>query len=152
MNQERIIAALKGCGLKVTPQRIAVLDAVINLNNHPTAENVTDYIKSNHPNISTGTVYKTLEALVKCDIIKKVKTDADIMRYDAIVEKHHHLYCADSERIEDFVDPELDKMLENYLKDKKIRNFTIKDIKLQIVGKFSDIKKTKDKERINDIP
>lgn len=136
MNRDKIIAALKDSGLKVTPQRIAVFDAVINLKSHPRAENVTDYIKSNHPNIATGTVYKTLETLVKCGIIKKVKTDADIMRYDAIVEKHHHLYCAVSERIEDFVDPDLDRMLEKYLKDKKIPNFQIGEIKLQIVGKF----------------
>jgi Fur family peroxide stress response transcriptional regulator len=136
VDKENIIAALKGCGLKVTPQRIAVFDAVINLNNHPKAENITDYIKSNHPNIATGTVYKTLETLVNCGIIKRVKTDADIMRYDAITGRHHHLYCTDSDRIEDFTDPKLDKMLEKYLKDKKIPNFQIEDIKLQIVGKF----------------
>jgi Fur family peroxide stress response transcriptional regulator len=136
VNKDRIIASLKDCGLKVTPQRIAVLDAVINLSNHPTAEKIIEYIKSNHPNIATGTVYKTLETLVTCNIIKKVKTDNDIMRYDAITERHHHLYCAGSDRIEDFVDPELDEMLENYLKDKKIPNFQIEDIKLQIVGKF----------------
>ena len=136
MNKERIIASLKDCSLKVTPQRIAVLDAVINLSNHPTAEKIIEYIKSNHPNIATGTVYKTLETLVNCNIIKKVKTDNDIMRYDAITERHHHLYCAGSDRIEDFVDPKLDEMLENYLKEKKIPNFQIEDIKLQIVGKF----------------
>lgn len=136
MQRKSIIASLKDCGLKVTPQRIAVLDAVINLKNHPTAEKVIDYIKSNHPNIATGTVYKTLETFVKCNIIKKVKTDDDIMRYDAIVDRHHHLYCADSERIEDFVDEALDKMIDEYLKNKKIPNFRIEDIKLQIVGKF----------------
>lgn len=136
MNKERIITSLKECGLKVTPQRIAVLDAVINLNNHPTAEKIIEYIKSNHPNIATGTVYKTLETLVNCSIIKKVKTDNDIMRYDAITERHHHLYCAESDRIEDFVDPQLDNMLEKYLRDKKIPNFQIRDIKLQIVGTF----------------
>jgi Fur family transcriptional regulator, peroxide stress response regulator len=136
MHKERIIEALKGCGLKVTPQRIAVFDAVISLNNHPTAEKVIDYIKSNHPNIATGTVYKTLETLGKCGIIKKVKTDSDVMRYDSIVERHHHLYCADSERIEDFRDEALDEIIDNYLRDKKIPNFKIEDIKLQIVGKF----------------
>ncbi len=140
MNKERIIKALKDCGLKVTPQRIAVFDAVIGLNNHPSAENVTEYIKTNHPNISTGTVYKTLETLVKCGIIKKVKTDADVMRYDAIVAKHHHLYCADSERIEDFVDEKLDNMIDNYLKNISIPGFKIEDIKLQIVGKFTNKK------------
>jgi Fur family transcriptional regulator, peroxide stress response regulator len=138
MKREGIIGALKNCGLKVTPQRIAVLEAVINLNNHPRAENVIEYIKSNHPNIATGTVYKTLETLVKCGIIKKVTTDHDIMRYDAVAEKHHHLYCADTDRIEDFFDSTLDEMIDKYLKNKKIPNFEIKDIKLQLVGKFTD--------------
>lgn len=143
MNKERIIAALKECGLKVTPQRIAVFDAVINLNNHPTAENVIDFIKSNYPHIAIGTVYKTLETLVQCGIIKKVKTDSDVMRYDAITEKHHHLYCSDSDRIEDFYDDELNDILENYMMKKKIPNFKIEDIKLQIVGKFTDKVKQK---------
>ena len=138
MNKTRIIASLKECRLKVTPQRIAVFDAVINLNNHPTAENVTGYIKSYHPNISTGTVYKTLETLVKCGIIKKVKTDIDVMRYDAVVERHHHLYCSESDRIEDFYDSELNDLLDKYLIKKKIPNFSIEDIKLQIVGKFTN--------------
>jgi len=143
MNKNRIIAALNSCGLKVTPQRIAVFDAVINLNNHPNAENVIAYIKTNHPNIATGTVYKTLETLVKCGIINKVKTDIDVMRYDAVVLKHHHLYCSESDRIEDFYDNELNDLLDKYLKKKKIQNFTIEDIKLQIVGKFTDIEKDK---------
>ncbi|MCU0461593.1 MAG: transcriptional repressor [Bacteroidales bacterium] len=136
MNKERIITALKQCGLKVTPQRIAIFDAVINLKNHPTAENVIDSIKINYPNIGTGTVYKTLETLVHCNIIKRVKTDTDIMRYDAVVNRHHHLYCKESDRIEDFVDEDLDRMIDDYLKKKKVPNFKIEDIKLQIVGKF----------------
>jgi len=138
LNREKIIEALRACGLRVTPQRIAVYDAVINLNNHPAAENIIDYIKINHPNIATGTVYKTLETLVNCGIIKKVKTDIDVMRYDAVVERHHHLYCTDSERIEDYRDEALDELIDNYLRSKKIPNFKIEDIKLQIVGKFMD--------------
>jgi Fur family transcriptional regulator, peroxide stress response regulator len=144
MNKERIIKALKDCGLKVTPQRMAVFDAVIKLNNHPTAENITEFIKNNHPNIATGTVYKTLETLVQCGIIKKVKTDSDVMRYDAIIEKHHHLYCSETDRIEDYYDNELNDIIDNYLKKKKIPDFIIEDIKLQIVGKFTDKKEEKD--------
>ena len=141
MNKETIISTLVKCGLKVTPQRVAVFDAVINLRNHPTAENIIDYIKTNHPNIATGTVYKTLDTYVSYDIIKKVKTDSDIMRYDSVLDKHHHLYCAESARIEDFVDETLDKIINDYLKSKKIPNFTIDDIKLQLVGKLTDLDK-----------
>jgi Fur family transcriptional regulator, peroxide stress response regulator len=138
MKQEVIITVLKERGLKVTPQRIAVFEAVITLNNHPAAENVIDYVKSNYPNIATGTVYRTLETLVKCSIIKKVKTDRDIMRYDAISEKHHHLYCTDSDRIEDFIDPALDELIDHYLKNRKIPNFYMEDFRLQIIGRFRD--------------
>ena len=51
-------------GLKVTPQRVAIYEAIVKLKNHPTAENVIEYIKANHPNISVGTVYKVLDSLV----------------------------------------------------------------------------------------
>jgi Fur family peroxide stress response transcriptional regulator len=123
-------------GLKVTPQRVAILEAIINLNNHPTAENIIDYIRDNNPNIATATVYKVLDALVMNELIRKVKTERDVMRYDAMMENHHHLYCSDSDRIEDFVDDELNEMIEKYFEKKKIPDFKIEDIKLQIIGRF----------------
>ena len=128
-------------GLKVTPQRIAILEAIIKLNNHPAAEKIIEYIRKNHPNIATATVYKVLDALVAHELIKKVKTEKDVMRYDAVMESHHHLYCSESDRIEDFVDTELNDMIEKYFKKKKIPDFKIEDIKLQIIGKFLKDKK-----------
>lgn len=138
MERKGLIGVLKGFGLKVTPQRIEVFEAVAKLRNHPTAENINKYIKSKNPNIATGTIYNNLETLVKCGVIVKVKTDNDIMRYDAVLEKHHHLYSANSNRIEDYVDPELDKLIETHFKNKMIPDFKIADIKLQIVGNFTD--------------
>ncbi len=123
-------------GLKVTPQRLAVLEAVIELGNHPSAEKVIEFIKSNHPNIAVGTVYKTLETYVEKGIIKKVKTDRDIMRYDAVLDKHHHLYCLESNKIEDYYDDDLNKIIEDYFKKNEIKNFKIEDVKLQIIGNF----------------
>jgi Fur family transcriptional regulator, peroxide stress response regulator len=127
--------------LKITPQRIAVLEAVMELRNHPSAENIIDFIKSNHPNIATGTVYKTLETFVEKGIIKKVKTDREFMRYDAMTEPHHHLYSSASDRIEDFIDPELNRIIEEYFDIHKIPNFKIEDIKLQVIGEFLTVKK-----------
>jgi Fur family transcriptional regulator, peroxide stress response regulator len=127
---------LIGKGLKVTPQRIAILEAIIKLNNHPTAENIIDYIRKNHPNIATATVYKVLDALSVNELIRKVKTERDIMRYDAVMERHHHLYSSESDRIEDLVDIELNEMIEKYFEKKKIPDFKIEDIRLQIIGKF----------------
>jgi Fur family transcriptional regulator, peroxide stress response regulator len=136
-----IINKLIENGLKVTPQRIAILEAIVMLNNHPTAENIIDYIRKKHPNIATATVYKVLDALVEKDLIKKVKTDKDIMRYDAVMEKHHHIYCSDSERIEDYRDEELDGIISKHFERKEIPDFKIEDIRLQIIGRFTKEKK-----------
>jgi len=124
-------------GLKITPQRVVILEAIYKLNNHPTADNIIEYIRESHPNIATGTVYKVLESLVENGLIKKVTTDKDVMRYDGIIEKHHHLYCSECELIEDYKDEELDMLLENHFKNKNIKGFKIEDIVLQIRGTFN---------------
>ncbi len=127
-------------GLKITPQRIAILEAIVKLNNHPTADKIIEFIRTNHPNIAVGTVYKVLDTLAEKKIIRKVKTDKDIMRYDAVTENHHHLYCSESDKIEDYIDLELNNLIDKYFKKKKIPNFKIEDIKLQISGKFTNQK------------
>jgi Fur family peroxide stress response transcriptional regulator len=127
---------LKEAGLKVTPQRLAILEAVSDLGNHPSAENIIEYIRSAHPGIATGTVYKVLDVLVEKNLIRKVKTEKDVMRYDGVLDNHHHLYCAQSERIEDYSDEELDQILQEYFRKKAIPGFRIEEINLQIKGKF----------------
>lgn len=130
--------ALQEKGLKVTPQRVAIYEAIVKLRNHPTAENIIEYIKANHPNISVGTVYKVLDSLVENSLLKKVKTEKDIMRYDAILSNHHHLYCSETDRIEDYEDEKLNSLINKYFKKNKIKNFKVQDIKLQITGKFNN--------------
>lgn len=125
-------------GLKVTPQRIAVLDALMKLKNHPPAEKVIKHVRKSHPNIAVGTVYNVLETLAENEIIRKVKTDSDVMKYDAVLENHHHLYCSQSDEIKDYFDNELDTIIKGYFKKKKIQGFKIEEIKLQINGRFTN--------------
>lgn len=129
---------LRAKGLRVTPQRLAVYEAVDLLNNHPTAEEVSQFIRKKHPDIALGTVYKTLETLAEMDILKRVKTDSGLLRYDAVKEDHHHIYCAVCDQIEDYHDPELTRMLYDYFERHSIPDFSIEDIKLQIVGRYTD--------------
>ncbi len=138
MADKEVIRILSDYNLKVTPQRVAVLEVILGLENHPSAETIVDYIRLNFPHVPFGTVYKILDTFVEKGIIKRVKTDGDTMRYDAVKEKHHHLYCADSERIEDYYDDELNKILSDYFKKKKIPDFTIEDFKVHITGRFKE--------------
>lgn len=134
---------IKNAGLKITPQRLAILEAVYELDNHPTAENIIQYIREMYPNVATGTVYKVLDTLVENQLIKKVKTEKDIMRYDGAMERHHHLYCSESDRIDDYRDEELDRILEKHFQRKQIPGFRIEEIKLQINGRFVNKNKHK---------
>jgi Fur family peroxide stress response transcriptional regulator len=129
---------LIGKGLKVTPQRIAILKAIVKLRNHPTADAIYEFIKKKNPNISLATVYKVLDVLVENEIIRSVKTDKDVKRYDSIMENHHHLYFSDSEKIEDYFDNDLTELLQSYFVKKSIPDFNIEDIRLQIIGKHTN--------------
>lgn len=123
-------------GLRITPQRLAIFEAILKLYNHPTADDIAASIKRDFPNVATGTVYKVLNSLVENGLIKKVKTEKDVMRYDAILENHHHLYCAESDRIADYYNEEINNLLTDYFRQHEIPDFKIGDIKLQIIGKF----------------
>lgn len=78
-----------------------------------------------------------LDTLIENNLVKRVNTDRDVMRYDGIMEKHHHLYCIECDIIEDYVDEELDLLLKEYFKKKEIKGFQIKDIILQLNGTFN---------------
>lgn len=126
MANKSIIKTLVKNDLKVTPQRIAILEVILTLDNHPDADNITEYLRISHPNISLGTIYKNLDTFTKKGIIHKVHDYDNSMRYDAVIEKHHHLYNQESDRIEDYVDGKLDNIIEKYLKKKRYQTLQLK--------------------------
>jgi Fur family peroxide stress response transcriptional regulator len=123
-------------GLKVTQQRLVILQSLYEGEEHPSAERVFKYLSEENPSLSLGTVYKTLETLVEKAIIRKVYCADGIKRYDVHTEPHSHLHCNTSHRIIDFSDPKLEEMIMEYLRAKKIENFEILDIQLQIQGRI----------------
>ncbi|MDP3437060.1 MAG: transcriptional repressor [Bacteroidales bacterium] len=141
MDKKNYREILSQAGLKITPQRVAVLESFEVLQKHPSADQIIAQVRSKSADIATGTIYNILDTLVNKKIICRVKTDRDVMKYDAVSDKHHHLYCSQSETISDYYDNELNLILENYFRDKEIENFRVEDVKLQIVGKFTNLKK-----------
>lgn len=126
---------LKEKDLKVTPQRIAVLEAIYTLRNHPSAEQIIDFIHEKNPNIAIGTVYKTLDTFVKYGVVKKVLTEGEAMRYDGILKHHHHLHSEDNDEIRDYINEELDEILKTYFEKNAIKDYQINSITLHISGK-----------------
>ena len=138
MNSDTVRSKIRDGGLKVTPQRMAVLEAILHLDNHPTAVQIVDFVRSRQPNIAVGTIYNTLEVFVDKQVITTAHSEKDSVRYDAITGLHHHMYCKESEKIEDYYDEELDRLLKEYFESKKPGYFNIDEIRLQLIGKFKD--------------
>src|SRR5208283_1695930 len=98
-------------GLAVTPQRLAVIRALLACTEHPRADAVCAIVRREHPHISLATVHRTLETLCEIGEARKVTTLHDSARYDGNITPHHHVVCVKCRRIRDIEIPRLDRLL-----------------------------------------
>ena len=91
----------KDIGLKLTPQRLAILDYLDDNVNHPTAEKIYADIKKKFPTMSFATVYKTLESLKEKGCLRELTIDKERKHFDPDTARHHHLICIKCKRIVD---------------------------------------------------
>ena len=129
---------LSEVGLKATHPRIVVLRELMISKDHPTAESIHEVIKSDNPSISLGSVYRILDVLVDSGLIQRVSVRSGSKRYDANMSPHGHFYCLQSNKIQDFYDEELYGLINDFFRKKRIKNFKIKEIKLQVNGERID--------------
>jgi len=88
-------------GLKLTPQRLAILQYLDGNKAHPSAEEIYRAVSRRFPTISVATVYNTLMTLKERGLIKELTMDPTKMRFDPNPFPHHHLICMDCRRIVD---------------------------------------------------
>ncbi len=137
MEVDEIRQRLKDYGLKVTPQRLVVYEALNELC-HPYAEDIINYVHEKNPNISIATIYNTLEHFENKRLIFKLETCHDKMRYDCRMDKHYHVCDPEHDKIEDFHDPELHNLIADYLEKKQSNSINVRDIRLLIVGNYTN--------------
>jgi Fe2+ or Zn2+ uptake regulation protein len=88
-------------GLRITPQRVAVFEALHGSSGHPTAESIYRSVAVDMPSISLRTVYQTLNDLTDMGEINRLDMGVDAARFDPNVDDHHHLMCDGCGRIID---------------------------------------------------
>ena len=105
----RMKVALREAGLRLTPQRVAVCQALAESTTHPTAQVLFEQLSTQDAALSRGTVYNTLEALAKMGLAQQLVVAGDgAMRFDSNLGPHAHLVCTRCHRVEDYADPALD--------------------------------------------
>lgn len=86
---------LRGHGVTVTAQRLAVLAAVARLP-HATADEVAESARTEIGSISRQSVYDTLGLLVESGLIRRIQPIGSPARYeDRVGDNHHHVICRD---------------------------------------------------------
>ena len=104
--KETILKGMKEKGLKLTPQRLAIVDAFVEQNPlHPSARLIYREAKKKCRGLSFSTVYLTLNELSKHGIIKMLEFDRMENRFDGNVEEHINLICKGCHKITDHEAP-----------------------------------------------
>ncbi|RSK34525.1 Fur family transcriptional regulator [Hymenobacter metallilatus] len=126
---------LAGAGLRATQQRLLILECLLVLPGHPTAEQVHRRAAEQAPSLSLGTVYKTLDSFVAAGLTKRVASaEGGSRRFDADCTEHHHLFCTNTQEIIDYCDPQLDKLIREFFATKGLANFQPHSFSLHITG------------------
>lgn len=109
---------LKEKGLKVTAQRLAVLEAVASCpEEHLTAEEIFTLVKVSCPDIGLATVYRTIQLLNELNLIDRISFDDGFVRYEIgsapdreQKHHHHHLICRKCGRVFSFQEDLLEEL------------------------------------------
>lgn len=85
----------------MTRQRQVILEVLREKNNHPSADELYERVRTHLPRISLGTVYRNLEVLCELGQIQKLELSGSLKRFDGTPQKHYHIRCLRCDRVDD---------------------------------------------------
>ena len=93
MTRSSVEDHLRHAGLRVTKQRVAVLEAVAG-RSHPDADQVISDVRGTLGSVSTQAVYDALHSLTDAGLLRRVEPAGSPARFERRVgDNHHHLVC-----------------------------------------------------------
>jgi Fur family peroxide stress response transcriptional regulator len=115
---ENLKEKLQEDNYKVTPQRIEVINSLIELD-HPTAKEIQEKIEERYPMISPSTIYGTLDLLEDIGELLPIQ-EGNETRYDLSPDIHPHYICEEDGEVSDIDDPEIEQKLRELMNDSAI--------------------------------
>lgn len=114
---------LRENGLKVTKERLMLLEELFNTEEHLDADSLLFRMRSQKRRVSRATVYRTLDLLVQCGLSRKMRLGKENYVYERVVpgRSHHHMICTVTGKIMEFWDAEVDERLRQLCHDKGFR-------------------------------
>lgn len=122
---------LKNTGVRITPQRHAILEYLVESMTHPTADDIYKALEGKFPNMSVATVYNNLRVFKEVGLVKELTYGDASSRFDYVTSQHYHVICENCGKIVDFPYGGLEKLEEEAA---KTTGFVINSHRLEIYG------------------
>jgi Fur family peroxide stress response transcriptional regulator len=100
VTQEKLADKLKRWGIRLTPQRLAIAQVVIESTDHPSVQQIHERVSERFPYITLATVYSTLAMLQRNGLVQELPFQK-LSRYDANLSPHANLVCVSCGKVVD---------------------------------------------------
>ncbi len=128
----RIKRMIREMGLKVTQQRIVILETMTAGRAHVTAQEVFEVVNARFPEIGFATVYRFLRKMAEMHLVTEVRMGGLPARYELTPRRHHdHLTCVSCSQIVEFENPKIESLQEQVAKE---HNFRLTHHVLELYG------------------
>jgi len=115
-----ITSKLSDQGYRLTPQRMMILSAIENSDDHISAEEIYAQVVTKYPYVNISTVYRTLELIKELGLVTETNLGEGRVRYHpADKGRHHHLVCQECGTIIDLNESVLSSLKSALLKEYK---------------------------------
>ena len=88
-----MLERVRASGLKLTPQRVAIVREIASDPTHPTAQELFERLQKVVPSMSFATVYNTLDALASAGLCAALSLSPGASRFEPNMAPHHHAVC-----------------------------------------------------------
>ena len=130
---------LRTNGVRMTPQRHAILSYLLNTKSHPTADEIYKALSPTYPSMSVATIYNNLRLFVDAGLVRELTYGDDSSRFDGDLSDHYHAICKHCGQIVDFGYPPL---LEVEKVASEETGFVVQGHRMEIYGVCSSCKST----------
>jgi len=100
LTQHDLVDRLRAGSVRVTPQRLAIAEAVLNSTDHPTVQQIYERVRDHFPSLTLATIYSNLGVLERSDLIHELPFEK-MSRYEPNMEPHVNLVCIECENVMD---------------------------------------------------
>jgi Fur family peroxide stress response transcriptional regulator len=107
---EHFVSTVKQAGIKMTNQRLEIIKAIIQSEDHPDAEGLLSKLRDRLPLISIDTIYRSLWLLAELELITTLGNRSDSIRFDGNMKPHHHFVCKHCGAVQDFYNEAFDQL------------------------------------------